>query len=290
MARARAQDTATNEPDRDQEQITEEIYRHPADYDLEVAAHAVRDLPFWAALMRREQPGRVLEVGCGTGRLTLPLAQLGGAEGFAVVGLEPAARMLEHAAARAAAAPERTRAALRFVQGDIRDCAFAEPFDLILMPYGAAHHLATIADQLAAWRNVHRLLTPGGLFVVDLCAPNFAQLAAARGGTTPREEDLVTAGADGQLLRRTVAVSYDAAEQEAVMDYRYAVRDAAGNERRYASPFAMHVYYPRELALLFATTGFHLERQLGSYAGEPFGGDSPQLIALARAGDSGPVG
>lgn len=263
-------------------EVAEEIYENPADYDLEVAAHAVHDLPFWTTLVRRERPRRVLEVGCGTGRLTLPLAQLGATEGFTTVGLEPALPMLQQATARAADAPAATRAALHFVQGDIRDCAFDEPFEIILLPYGAAHHLATIEDQLTAWRNAHRLLAPGGLLVVDLSAPNLAQLAAASGRTTPRAEDLVAEGDEGQQLRRTVAISYDAANQEALMDYRYVVRAPNGEERRYASPFAMHVYYPRELALLFASTGFVLERLLGSYAGEPFSDESPQLIAIGR--------
>jgi len=263
--------------------VAEEIYENPADYDLEVAAHKVRDLPFWTELVRRERPRRVLEVGCGTGRLTLPLARLGAAAGFTMVGLEPAAPMLRQAARRAADAAAETRAALQLIEGDIRDCAFAEPFEIILMPYGAAHHLTTIEDQLAAWRNARHLLAPEGLFVVDLSAPNLAQLAAACGRTTPRAEDLVAEGDAGQRLRRTVAVSYDAVDQEALLDYRYVVRDADGGERRYESPFAMHVYYPRELALLFMSTGFTLERLLGSYEGEPFGNASPQLIALGRA-------
>lgn len=261
----------------------EEIYENPADYDLEVAAHTVRDLPFWTKVVRRERPRRVLEVGCGTGRLTLPLAQLGALEGFTMVGLEPVAQMLQQAAARVADVPAATRDALQFVQGDIRDCAFDEPFEIVLMPYGAAHHLTTVEEQLAAWRNAHRHLTPGGLLVVDLSAPDLTQLAEASGRTTPRAEDLVAEGDEGQQLRRTVAVSYDVANQKALLDFRYVVRDADGEERRYESPFAMHVYYPRELAFLFTATGFTLERLLGSYAGEPFSDGSPQLIALGRA-------
>lgn len=269
--------------ERQGDQAAEKIYENPADYDLEVAAHAVRDLPFWTKLCRQERPRRVLEVGCGTGRLTLPLAQLGATAGFTMVGLEPVAQMLRQATARAADTPAATRATLRFVQGDIRNCTFDEPFEIILMPYGAAHHLTTIADQLAAWRNAHRLLTPGGLLVVDLSAPNLAQLAEAQGHPTARAEDLVTEGAAGQRLSRTVAVSYDAAHQEALLDYRYVVCDADGAERRYESPFTMHVYYPRELVLLFTSTGFALERLLGSYEEEPFNTASSQMIALGRA-------
>ena len=120
---------------------SEAIYRHPEDYDLEIAAHDVRDLPFWLDLLQQEHPRRVLEVGCGTGRLTVPLARAGARSGFTVTGLDPEAEMLTRADTLAAAEAAATRAALRFVQGDVRALDLDEQHDVVLMPYGAAHHL-----------------------------------------------------------------------------------------------------------------------------------------------------
>lgn len=261
---------------------TEAIYARPEDYDLELAGQDVRDLSFWLELVRRERPRRVLELGCGTGRLTLPLARRGAREGFRVTGLEPVAPMLARAREHAAGEPDAVRAALDFVEGDARSLELGETFDLILLPFGAAHHLSTIEDQLAAWRGARRHLAPGGLFVVDVCAPDFGLLAEARAGT-PRHDDLAAADEEGRTLRRTVAVSYAAAAQRAIFGFEYEVRDPDGTERAYASPFAMQVYYPRELELLFATTGFRLESLRGSYADEPYGDGSPLMIALGRA-------
>lgn len=258
------------------------IYQHPRDYDLEVAAHDVRDIPFWLDLLAREQPHRVLEIGCGTGRLTIPLARAGGRQGFTVVGLDPAAEMVTRAEAAAAAESATTLAALRFVRGDVLTLNADDRYDVALMPYGTGHHLQALDEQIAVWRGVRQRLAPGGLFAVDLVAPDLAMLAQAREGTS-RAEDLAISDAEGHSLRRSAAVTYGVAAQRALFNYEYESRGPDGTRHDYASPFAMHVYYPRELELLFRLTGFRVERVLGSYAGEPFADRSPLMIALGRA-------
>lgn len=256
----------------------EAIYEHPEDYDLEVAARGVQDLPFWHDLLLREQPARVLEIGSGTGRLTIPLARLGQAHGYSLTGLEPEPAMLAYAQARS----REEGVDLRFIGGDIRSLDLPDRYDMILLPYGAAHHLLSLDDQLAAWGNVRRHLTPRGLFCIDLVAPDFRFLSRTLTGLPPRR-DLDAQGSDGRVLRRTVASHYDRADQLATHAYRYQVREPGGSSRRYRSTFAMHVYFPREVVLLCRCTGFQVERMLGSYAGEPFAAHSELLITLARA-------
>jgi SAM-dependent methyltransferase len=186
----------------------EAIYRHPEDYDLEVGAQDIRDLPFWLDLLQQEHPQRVLEIGCGSGRLTVPLARAGASAGFTVTGLDPEAEMLTQAAKLAESESAATRAALRFVQGDARALDLEGQYDAVLMPFGAAHHLHALDDQIAAWRGVRRVLRPGGLFVVDVSAPDLAMLAQAgtgfgrgrRGGAqtaTDRRDNLCRSDAAG---------------------------------------------------------------------------------------------
>jgi hypothetical protein len=66
------------------------------------------------------------------------------------------------------------------------------------------------------------------------------------------------------------------------MEFQYEVTEPAGCWYAYPSTFVMYVYQAQELARLFQSTGFTVERQVGSYAGEPYTSDSHQLIALAR--------
>src|SRR6201999_315049 len=70
----------------------------PGVYDLEHADDPAFDVPFWESVVRDVQPRRMLELACGTGRLTLPLARLGVAS--EVVGLDASAAFLARAASR----------------------------------------------------------------------------------------------------------------------------------------------------------------------------------------------
>ena len=260
----------------------EEVYLYPEDYDLELAAKNIHDIPFWQALLRREQPRRVLEVGSGTARITLPLARQGAHEGFQVTGLEAEGPMLARAEERRAAEPADVRRAMQLVRGDLRTMDLGTCFDVILLPYGIAHHLTCLDDQIAAWHNLRRHLRTGGLLVVDVGAPGMRALAEAHAGTE-RHVDLEATGEDGRHLRRTVASRYDPASQLATHAYIYDARHPDGSRHRYHSNFAMHIFYPREMELLCRLAGFTVERVLGSYRGEPFDGKSELMITLARA-------
>lgn len=269
----------------------EEVYRHPDDYELETQAREIGDLPFWTGLLQRERPTRVLEIGSGCGRLTLPLARLGAAQGFSVTGLENEPAMLRRAEEHARDETAQTRQALRLAQGDARDLDGAsqrlagaedKAFDAILMPYGVAHHFTTPVEQLSVWRGARRWLRAGGLLAVDVAAPDLERLLAGRDASTPRRLDLEVSR-DGRTLRRTVATRYDAPTQQETLAYDYHISEADGTVRDYRSQFTMRVYFPRELALLFCATGFSMERLLGSYRGEPYSARSPLLLALGRA-------
>jgi SAM-dependent methyltransferase len=263
----------------------EAIYQHPKDYELEVASQHLRDAEFWSNLVWRERPERVLEIGCGTGRLTIPLAREGVCSGFTVTGLDTEAAMLDRAREHLRDEPEEVQRAVRFVLGDARDLSSAGPsaerFDVILAPYGVAHHFLTYEDQLAAWRAARDSLSPDGLFVVDLAMPDLASLAESQESSS-RALDLDACGADGRHLRRTVAQHYEATTQRLMLEFHYEVTEPDGCWYAYPSTFVMYVYYAQELTRLFQSTDFTLERLVGSYAGEPYDSDAHQLIALAR--------
>ncbi|MDQ3672917.1 MAG: class I SAM-dependent methyltransferase [Gemmatimonadota bacterium] len=95
-------------------------------YELENRGFDV-DLPFWVSLLDDYQPTRVLDIACGTGRITFPLLTSGRAQdqSFQIVGLDNSPRLLELARERAELHSERETNAVHFVEGDMRN------FDLI---------------------------------------------------------------------------------------------------------------------------------------------------------------
>ncbi|MBS1816573.1 MAG: class I SAM-dependent methyltransferase [Acidobacteria bacterium] len=162
----------------------ESIYERPEDYDLEHQGDD-EDVRFYQSLVARHRPRRVLEFASGSGRVTLPLAQLAPHLDFDIVGLEIAATMRREAEDKRLALSRDERARVRFVPGDIRDWTGDAPFDLVITPCSSLTHVHAIEEQRRAWRCAWDNLTPGGRFVADLTMPDLAAYAESM-QTPPR--------------------------------------------------------------------------------------------------------
>ncbi len=149
-------------------------------YDWENArTFGRRDVPFWRNLAS-QAGGRVLELGCGTGRIALPLARAG----VPIVGVDRSAPMLARARMRLRRARLIDRAHL--IRGDIRFLPFAvagrrpsprarlpaetSPFQMVMAPYGLLQSLLRERDLAATLGEVHRVLARGGTFGMELVA------------------------------------------------------------------------------------------------------------------------
>jgi ubiquinone/menaquinone biosynthesis C-methylase UbiE len=130
-----------------------------------------RDVKFWTRVAQRAD-GRVLELGCGTGRISLPLARAG----VELVGVDRSAPMLRRAGDQMRSLPSARRA--RLVRGDIRRLPFADAaFATVLAPYGILQSLTRAGDLRAALASAARVVRPGGTFGVDLVpdVPNWRE-------------------------------------------------------------------------------------------------------------------
>ena len=100
---------------------------------------------------------------------------------------------------------------------------------------------------------------------------------------TPVEIDVDTCDPDtGARLLRYKTTRYLADEQRAQIRFLYDKFPAGEPVHRYVSDFDCHVYYPRELELLFRCTGFHIEQRYGDYRGRPLRATSTQMILVGR--------
>lgn len=134
-------------------------------YDWENArTFGRRDVPFWQRLVTA-RGGRVLELGCGTGRVTIPLARTGAA---AIIGIDRSAAML----ARGSSRLRRARVGgIALLRGDIRHLPFsAGVFDTVIAPYGILQSLLRERDLGATLESVAGVLAPGGVFGLELVA------------------------------------------------------------------------------------------------------------------------
>lgn len=224
--------------------------------------------------LAEESAGPVLELGCGTGRVLLPLAD----EGYTVTGVDISPALL--AVARDKLARAELSSHVTLVQADLR--RFELPYKEFAFAFCTSNtlmHLVTQADQSAALRRAHAHLRPGGLLLLDLFNPDPLRLAAVSGLCELADQWRDAAGS--QVLKWSVR-SVDFAEQVQETTFIYEEVQPDGQTRRTACPFTLRFLWRGEAELLLQLAGFAVEGVWGDFDGEPYGAASEHLILLGR--------
>jgi SAM-dependent methyltransferase len=139
------------------------------------------EIDFYVA-RARASGGPVLELGCGTGRVSWPIARAG----VPIVGLDLERAMLDQAERkRDGEAADASRNA-RFVQGDMTSFSLGETFALAIIPFRAFLMLRTIEEQRATLGCIWRHLQPDGRLIIDIFDPLYDMLVEK--SLTPQRE------------------------------------------------------------------------------------------------------
>lgn len=261
-----------------------QIYDHPDDYDLEHRKDG-DDIGFYCELVRRLLPSTVVELGCGTGRITVPLARVAARHNLDIIGVDSGSEMLDKAREHLADAPCEVRQRVKFVESDMRSWRTEQAVELIVVPCSSISHVLSLGDQLELWRTGFGNLTVGGRFVVEVQMPNLAAFADSF-SCPPRvrteiDLDVADSQTNSRLLRHK-GTSYASDEQKASIRFIYERFEKTVSVERYIDDFASHVYFPRELELLFLHTGFEIEAVYGDYHFQPIEPASPLIIMVGR--------
>ena len=198
--------------------------------------------------------GRVLELGIGTGRIALPLAQ----RGIEVHGVELSRAM----AARLLAKPGGE--AIPVTIGDFATASADGLFRLAYLVFNTIENLTTQAAQVACFRNVARHLEPGGSFVIEVGVPDLQRLPP---GETLRVFDRSAThwGID----------EYDVANQ-GLISHHLDIVD--GRIERFSAPF--RYVWPAELDLMAQLAGMELRERWAGWTREPFTSESRQHVSV----------
>lgn len=216
----------------------------------------------------------MLEVGCGTGRVLLPLAKAG----TRLTGLDVSPEMLARAHAKLTAAGVADR--VKLVRGDVREMALDERFRLTYIALNTFMHITTPEDQAKALRRIHAHLVAGGLLVLDLFNPHPDLLDDADGRLV---HDFTRPGpSEGALSTRFHSQRVDPSRQILEITFFYDEQAADGTLRRTTAPFELYYFTRREVELLLASCGFAVENVYGSYELDAYWAGSPKLIVVAR--------
>jgi SAM-dependent methyltransferase len=228
-----------------------------------------RDLNFWKQLIARENT-RSLELGCGTGRLLIPIARTGAD----VVGVDRSAPMLARAAARSRRVTRGLRPPL--VRGDIRTLPFASgSFGVVMAPYGVLQSLITDAALSATLREAARVLMPGGLLGIDL-VPDLVRWAEYGPGVTLRGRT-----PQGQPIRLIESVEQDRRRKLTIFHEQFLIgRGRTAQRRRFTLTF--RTLSMPQVRQRLERAGFRVDALLGDYRGAPWDERADVWIVLAR--------
>ncbi len=240
-------------------------------YDWENARTvARRDVTFWQQLALA-QDGPALELGCGTGRISLPVVKAGAR----LVGIDRSAPMLERARKRLARARLADRALL--VRGDIRHLPFRSRrgFKLVMAPYGILQSLTRERDLQQTLESVARVLRRGGLFAVDLVPdlPRWSEYS--------RRTSLTGRRGTRSTVTLIESVRQDRQRGLTIFDHEYVERRG---RQKTVHEFALtfRTLSVPQMARRLERAGFGVDAVLGDYQGGPWDDRADVWVILAR--------
>ncbi len=244
----------------------------PELFDLDCGDFAA-DVPLYESFARAAD-GPILELGVGTGRVAIALAEAG----YDVWGIDHSSAMLERATSKAErAGAER----LRLIEGDMRTFELNQTFALVYAGLGAFHHVLSSDEQTACLRRVSGHLSPGGLFVCDL-RPIFHDAWEA-GDSAPLVHDWTRIlPSTGETVTKTRAIRSDAARQIRHQTNFYDLVDANGAVRRIVEEVDLRFTTRYEMEGLLRATNLELDQVYGDYDLAPFDEASEYMITVAR--------
>ena len=253
--------------------IWDDFYQQPTLYDLEYT-HRTHDVAWYRALA--SEAATVLELGAGTGRITLPMA-LTGAHVTAVDLCRP---MLEVLQGRRAKLEDPS--CIDLLQADFTRLDLGKRFELVVLPFNALQHVYTPDDFLALMETVHKHLARGGRFALDVAVPAYD--VWANRDPDARHELRTMADPEGGKLMTWENGSYDPISQ--IYTARYHYQRASGKRQLVRLPLRM--FHPQDLLTLLMQAGFQVARKSGGFDGRPLKPTSSTLVLeLMSAEDPG---
>jgi SAM-dependent methyltransferase len=250
------------------------MWDDPNLYDLENADDPAFDLGYWTRLIESLGARRVLELACGTGRLTVPLAERFAGDGVEFVGVDSSPTFLARANERTNGLP------VTLVEGDMRQPPVEGKFDLVMVPFNSLAYLIEPSDRLATLRAARDLLAPEGRFAFDLVVPRYDFLFEAMNPCPPVRCD-ADHGAPEQGVRRflrTYVDIYDPVTQTLSSTNRYEIHRTDGQVEHRIADLDWHIYFPSELDALLAQAGLQPVERIGSYEGDPWEATSRRCL------------
>lgn len=231
------------------------------------------DLALYSRLAA-QYPGDILDVGCGTGRVLIHLAQ----EGHFVHGIDNDRAMLNRLESKLDRHPQ-LRERISYVCADVLRHQTRRRFRLLLLTYNALMHFREQERQINLLKRLRGWLDHDGLLVIDL--PNAGPAFAADDTESLTLERTFLDADTGHLIMLQSVSLLDRAAQMLHIDWIYDEIDGDGRVKRQIAPHQLRYFFLPELRLLLERCGFRIESVYGDAEGGAYLADSERMIVYA---------
>ena len=225
------------------------------------------DLQFYKKWLPKDKNAKILELCCGTGRLTLPIAK----EGFKISGVDNCSSMLEQAKIKAIESGLK----VDFINADIRTLELEEKYDLIFIPFNSIHHLYQNEDLFYVFKVVKKHLEIGGKFLFDCYNPNIHYIVEAE---KELKEIAEYTTKDGRKIVIKQAMKYENETQINRIEWHYFINDKFDSVQN----LDMRMYFPQELDSYLKWNGFQIVEKFGNFNEEKFTDNSEKQIFVCE--------
>jgi SAM-dependent methyltransferase len=253
--------------------IRDEVARY---YDLN--PEPLNDIPFYRAKIPSRHSA-ILELGCGTGRVLVPLVpDCGYIHGVDIS--EAMVSICQQKLAKAAVSSTRARVHI----GDVTNLDLDKTFDLITAPYRVFQNLETDGEVDGFFETVRRHLSREGACILNVFNPNRDPVSLRRDWVKESEYPAWETYVDGDRVTchaRNARMDSDRMILYPELIYRQYHGSDLLDEA--VLKIAMRCYYPAEFEELIVKHGFQIVDKWGGYSGEPYG-DGPELVIQFKEG------
>lgn len=235
------------------------------------------DAPFYLELARRSG-GPVLEIGCGTGRVLLPIARAG----VEIHGVDNSGPMLEILKENLRREPPGVRDRVSLHVGDMRDFRLNRKFSLVTIPFRPMQLMYTVPDQLRALTSAAAHLADGGTLAFDVFYPKFDRLHLHIGEEQLEAEWSSPSSPDTIIRRYYRKDPVDKIHQTYALTFIFRSYRNGQLISEESEPLIMSYYTYPHLRALFLLAGLEVIAEYGSFDKTPLDNNAQEMIFLLR--------
>ncbi len=248
-------------------------------YDLDPREFLKADIPFYLRFAAKTR-GPILELACGTGRITIPLAEAG----HETWGLEYSETMLELFKIKMTGFPKLTTDKIHLVQGDMSHFQLDREFPLIILPCRSFQLLYDEEKENACLKTVYSHLSGNGFFIIDI--GNFIPNKEKEGEWVSNEEFFDWENSDPQtgckIQRTHIRKEIDMVRQIIYPQKTYRITKPDGAIEKVVKRSPWKYFFEDQVKNLLFANGFKIVEEIGDYDGRPITEKNPEFLYVCQ--------